>query len=114
MKELFPQSDQWSEKNESIKNTEWLKSFISSIRKIRSEMNIPPKKLLSILICDATQKDMDRLELLNTFITEMASIESINHIKKSDDAPKSATDSETDIPSDPSEPGSPFSGPTSK
>ena len=91
MKEFFPQSDQWSEKNESIKNTEWLKSFVSSIRKIRSEMNIPPKKLLSILICDATQKDMDRLELLNTFITEMASIESINHIKESDDAPKSAT-----------------------
>ena len=90
MKADFPSSENWKGDTEIAANTEWLKNFVSSIRQIRSEMNISPKQPIKIIINDASKSDIERLESLGSFIINMGSVESITHIEETDDLPKSA------------------------
>lgn len=90
MKSVFPSSDDWKTDDESAENTEWLKNFISSVRQIRSEMNIPPKQSISIIVEDASSLDCERLESLGSFIRNLGSVEAIMHKESSDVLPKSA------------------------
>ena len=90
MKADFPSSNDWRVDDEIVANTEWLKNIVSSIRQIRSEMNIPPKESIKIIIDDASNTDSRRLESLGSFILNLASVESITQKDTSDDIPKSA------------------------
>jgi len=60
------------------------------VRQIRSEMNIPPKQSISIIIQDASSSDHEKLDTLDSFIRNLGSVESITHKESSDDLPKSA------------------------
>ena len=90
MKADFPSSNNWRVDDEIVANTEWLKNIVSSIRQIRSEMNIPPNESIKIIINDASNTDSRRLESLGSFILNLASVESITQKDTSDDIPKSA------------------------
>ena len=90
MKADFPSSNDWRVDDEIVANTEWLKNIISSVRQIRSEMNIPPNESIKIIINDASNTDSRRLESLGSFILNLASVESITQKDTSDDIPKSA------------------------
>ncbi len=90
MKADFPSSKNWKVDTEIAANTEWLKSFVSSVRQIRSEMTISPKQLIKIIVDDASNSDIKRLELFESFISNMGSVESIIHKEGPDDLPKSA------------------------
>ena len=90
MKADFPSSNDWRVDDEIVANTEWLKNIVSSIRQIRSEMNIPPNESIKIIINDASNTDSRRLESLGSFILNLASVESIIQKDTSDDIPKSA------------------------
>ena len=90
MKADFPSSNEWRVDDEIVANTEWLKNIISSVRQIRSEMNIPPNESIKIIINDASNTDSRRLESLGSFILNLASVESITQKDTSDDIPKSA------------------------
>ncbi|HAH67028.1 MAG TPA: valine--tRNA ligase, partial [Gammaproteobacteria bacterium] len=90
MKANFPSSKNWKVDTEIASNTEWLKSFVSSVRQIRSEMTISPKQSIKIIVDDASNSDIKRLELFESFISNMGSIESIIHKEGPDDLPKSA------------------------
>ena len=90
MKADFPSSNDWKADDEIVANTEWLKNIVSSIRQIRSEMNIPPKESIKIIVDDASNTDSRRLESLGSFILNLASVESITQKDTSDDIPKSA------------------------
>ena len=90
MKSSFPSSNDWPADDDSAAKSEWLKNFVSSVRQIRSEMNIPPKQSISIIIQDATSLDCEKLDSLGSFIRNLGSIESITHKESSDDLPKSA------------------------
>ena len=90
MKADFPSSENWIADAEIAANTEWLKSFVSSVRQIRSEMNISPKQSIKIIVDDASNSDIKRLELFESFISNMGSVESIIHKEGADDLPKSA------------------------
>ena len=90
MKADFPSSNDWRVDDEIVANTEWLKNIVSSVRQIRSEMNIPPNKSIKIIINDASNTDSRRLESLGSFILNLASVESITQKDTSDDIPKSA------------------------
>ena len=59
MKSSFPSSNDWSADEAGARKSEWLKDFVSSVRQIRSEMNIPPKQSISIIIqMDEMKYDM--------------------------------------------------------
>ena len=90
MKADFPSSNDWRVDDEIVANTEWLKNIVSSVRQIRSEMNIPPNESIKIIINDASNTDSKRLESLGSFILNLASVESITQKDTSDDIPKSA------------------------
>ena len=90
MKADFPSSNDWKVDDEIVANTEWLKNIVSSVRQIRSEMNIPPNESIKIIINDASNTDSRRLESLGSFILNLASVESITQKDTSDDIPKSA------------------------
>ena len=90
MKSSFPSSNDWMTDDDSAAKSEWLKNFVSSVRQIRSEMNIPPKQSISIIIQDASSSDCEKLDSLGSFIRNLGSIESITHRESSDDLPKSA------------------------
>ena len=90
MKTSFPSSNDWSADETGARKSEWLKDFVSSVRQIRSEMNIPPKQSISIIIQDASSSDHEKLDTLGSFIRNLGSVESITHKESSDDLPKSA------------------------
>tara|TARA_B000000477_G_scaffold24220_1_gene20922 strand:- start:3332 stop:5938 length:2607 start_codon:yes stop_codon:yes gene_type:complete len=90
MKSSFPSSNDWSADEAGARKSEWLKDFVSSVRQIRSEMNIPPKQSISIIIQDASSSDHEKLDTLGSFIRNLGSVESITHKESSDDLPKSA------------------------
>ena len=90
MKSSFPSSNDWSADEAGARKSEWLKDFVSSVRQIRSEMNIPPKQSISIIIQDASSSDHEKLDTLGSFIRHLGSVESITHKESSDDLPKSA------------------------
>ena len=90
MKADFPSSNDWKVDDEIVANTEWLKNIVSSVRQIRSEMNIPPNESIKIIINDASNTDSRRLKSLGSFILNLASVESITQKDTSDDIPKSA------------------------
>ena len=90
MKADFPSSNDWRVDDEIVANTEWLKNIVSSVRQIRSEMNIPPNESIKIIINDASNTDSRRLESMGSFILNLASVESITQKDTSDDIPKSA------------------------
>ena len=90
MKADFPSSENWKADPAIAANTEWLKSFVSSVRQIRSEMNISPKQSIKIIVDDASNSDIERLKLFESFISNMGSVESIIHKEGADDLPKSA------------------------
>ena len=90
MKSSFPSSNNWSADEAGAEKSEWLKNFVSSVRQIRSEMNIPPKQSISIIIQDASSSDHEKLDALGSFIRNLGSVESITHKESSDDLPKSA------------------------
>ena len=90
MKADFPSSNDWRVDDEIVANTEWLKNIVSSVRQIRSEMNIPPNESIKIIVNDASNIDSRRLESLESFILNLASVESITQKDTSDDIPKSA------------------------
>ena len=90
MKADFPSAENWKVDPAIAANTEWLKSFVSSVRQIRSEMNISPKQSIKIIVDDASNSDIERLKLFESFISNMGSVESIIHKEGADDLPKSA------------------------
>jgi len=78
--------------NKSV-NTEleWVKTFIVGIRKIRSEMDIPPSKPLPILLQNWTNSDKEIFEGNAIFINALAKVESEDWLEKGATAPDSAT-----------------------
>jgi valyl-tRNA synthetase len=68
-----------------------VKTFVSGVRRIRSEMDIPPGKPLSLLLQNATDHDKQRYSDNQTFIETLAKIDSSEWLTEKDDAPESAT-----------------------
>ena len=73
----------------AVADMEWLMEFITGVRSIRSQMNIPPKKKLDVLLKDSTKYDQKRLSANHEFLSRLANLESITLLKG--DAPAAAT-----------------------
>ena len=63
--------------------------FITGIRSIRSQMNIPPKKQLPVLLKDSTDEDIARLEANRDFLSRLANLEKIELLEG--EAPAAST-----------------------
>lgn len=86
----FPTSNNDLVDTNSLEELEWCKEFINGVRKIRSEMDIPPSKALEVLLQNWSAQDKQYFEQSNNYIYSLAKIENTTWLEN-ETAPKSAT-----------------------
>jgi valyl-tRNA synthetase len=89
MNQAYPKADPNKVDSEAVAEMEWLMDFITGIRSIRSQMNIPPKKQLPVLLKDCNESDISRIERNRDFLSRLANLESVTVLEGT--APASAT-----------------------
>ena len=91
MLQNYPLSDE-SLVNETAENElGWTKTFIESIRRIRSEMDIKPSKALPVLINNWTEENQRVFNSCQREIMSLAKLEEVTWLSEGDTAPESAT-----------------------
>ena len=85
----FPRSNNEYVDIESLQELEWSKEFINAIRKIRSEMDIPPGKPLSILLQNWSSQEQHYFSNSQHYIYSLAKVENVEWLKE-DTASESA------------------------
>jgi valyl-tRNA synthetase len=89
MLQAYPVADKEKIDVDAVAEMEWVMEFITGIRSIRSQMNIPPKKALPVILKDTSDEDIARLAANQDFLSRLANLESI--IQLEGKAPASAT-----------------------
>ena len=87
----YPVSDSNKIDNQAESDLEWVKTFVSGVRRIRSEMDIPPGKPLSLLLQNASANDQSLYKDNQAFIETLAKIDNSKWLAETDEAPESAT-----------------------
>ncbi|MBY6094291.1 valine--tRNA ligase [Ferrimonas balearica] len=76
--------------NESAKaELEWIKQFIVAVRNVRGELNVGPSKPLNVLLKNAGEQELARIDANRIMLTRLANLESIEVLEG--DAPMSTT-----------------------
>jgi valyl-tRNA synthetase len=70
---------------------DWVRTFIVGVRKIRSGMNIDPRKPLPVLLQNGSVADRERLQCNRHYLESVGRIESVTWLESNDSAPESAT-----------------------
>ncbi len=91
MLEPYPLEDKSKIDQKAIAELEWVKEFISGVRKIRSEMNIAPSKGLNVLLEGLQENDRIWLKNNKIYLQTLAKLDSIEVLEKNNQAPESAT-----------------------
>lgn len=87
----YPSSDASLIDAAADRDIEWLKSFISGIRNIRTELNIGPNKPLQVQLRNYSADDETRLTANSTFLKSLAKLESIEVLAADAQAPLATT-----------------------
>jgi valyl-tRNA synthetase len=90
MLEPFPAADAALVDAAAESEMDWLMQFILGVRRIRGEMNIPPGKLLPVLLSHATGRDRAYLAGNRQALGFLARLESIEVLPEGDEGPESA------------------------
>lgn len=90
MLQPYPVFDETQINQDATADIEWLKKVVLSLRKIRSEMNISPKKELPLLLQKGHAQDKERLERNKDFLKTLAKIESFTWLLDEDTPPPAA------------------------
>ena len=69
---------------------EWVKTFVTGVRKIRSERDLAPGKPLAVLLQNASKTDISNFENNQAFINSLAKLESFEWIYENATVPESA------------------------
>ncbi|MBY6188293.1 valine--tRNA ligase [Marinobacter hydrocarbonoclasticus] len=85
----YPQFDE-ALVNESAKaELEWIKQFIVAVRNVRGELNVGPSKPLNVLLKNAGEQELARIDANRIMLTRLANLESIEVLEGA--APMSTT-----------------------
>ena len=85
MLQSYPDPNELQFDNDSLREIEWVKTFILSVRRIRSERDIAPGKKLAVQIKGGNTQEQDWLERSSDYLFSLARIESITHIEEEPD-----------------------------
>jgi len=91
MTQPYPVADQSKVDEVAEAELEWVKNFITGVRRIRSEMDIPPGKPLPVLLQNASESDKTCFNSNQSFIETLAKLESVTWLEAGETAPESAT-----------------------
>jgi len=86
----YPQSDESLVDQAAMDEMEWVKQFVLGVRKIRSGMNIDPRKPLPVLLQNGNEKDQQRLQANQHYVSSLGRVASIEWLQR-EEAPESAT-----------------------
>ncbi len=86
----YPRPDDTLIDDTAAAEIDWVKQFVLGVRKIRSGMNIDPRKPLPVLLQNGSSSDRQRLEANRDFVTSLARVESIEWLND-EEGPESAT-----------------------
>ncbi|MCG6937099.1 MAG: valine--tRNA ligase [Gammaproteobacteria bacterium] len=90
MLQPYPEADSSKLDEKAEHDLEWVKTFISGVRRIRSEMDIPPGKQLSVLLQNASDEDKSLYNENQAFIETLAKLEKAEWLDENAEAPESA------------------------
>jgi len=91
MLQPYPNIDSDKVDQSAEADIEWLKTLVMGIRHIRSEVNIPPGKMVPLMLENWSEQDKTRFERNSAFITQLTKLETVNWLSASDTAPEAAT-----------------------
>jgi len=91
MLEAYPIGDKSKINAESINQIAWIQGLVTTVRTIRAEMDIEPRKLLPVLLQNYSSTDQQRLDSHRYLLESVGRIESINLLADNEQAPESAT-----------------------
>jgi valyl-tRNA synthetase len=91
MRQPYPVPDPSAIDTEAVDEIAWVKDFIIGVRKIRSGMNIDPRKSLPVLLESGSATDQSRLENNLQYLTSVGRIESVTWLGTDEAAPESST-----------------------
>lgn len=89
MLQAYPRSNNDLVDIQSAEEIDWLKEFVIGVRKIRSEMDIPPSKQVPVLLQQCSEDDLLRLESNRNALDKLAKLESIT-VLTDQEAPEAA------------------------
>ena len=76
---------------QALTTIEWLKNMITTLRSLRSEMNVPPGKPLSILLAKGTALDHEYVAAHQHFLTTLAKLATITWLGENEMPPESTS-----------------------
>jgi len=91
MRQPYPIADLSLVDAAASEEIDWVKNVIAGVRKIRSGMNIDPRKPLPVLLQNGSTADRGRLENNRHYLENIGRIEAITWLDTGDQAPESAT-----------------------
>ncbi|QSX79682.1 valine--tRNA ligase [Agrilutibacter solisilvae] len=72
-------------------DVEWLKTMVSELRRVRSELNVKPSAAVPLLVADANPADRERLARFDSQLRFLNKLQGIELLADVADAPASAT-----------------------
>ena len=72
-------------------DVEWLKSMVNALRRVRSELNVPPSKLVPLLLQGGTDDDRARMTRFTASLSFLLKLERIAWLANGSDTPPAAT-----------------------
>jgi len=90
MRQPYPKPDETLIDKVAMAEIDWVKQFVLGVRKIRSGMNIDPRKPLPVLLQNGSDADQQRLDANRDFVSSLGRVESIEWLGKQE-GPESAT-----------------------
>ncbi|TNG03017.1 MAG: valine--tRNA ligase, partial [Gammaproteobacteria bacterium] len=92
MRQPYPAPDAVMLDADATSEIEWVKAFIVGVRKIRSGMDIDPRKLLPVLLQGGSNTDRERLQRNRHYLQSVGRIEDVTWLDGGESAPESATE----------------------
>jgi valyl-tRNA synthetase len=90
MRQPYPQPDETLIDKDAMAEIDWIRQFVLGVRKIRSGMNIDPRKPLPVLLQNGSATDRQRLDANRDFVVSLGRVESIEWLGDRE-GPESAT-----------------------
>jgi len=72
-------------------DVEWLKSMVSALRRVRSELNVPPAKQVGLLLQGGNEDDRNRVARFTSSLSFLLKLERIEWLAGDADTPPAAT-----------------------
>lgn len=71
-------------------DVEWLKSMVNALRRVRSELNVPPSKLVPLLLQGGNDDDRARMTRFTSSLSFLLKLERIEWLANGSDTPPAA------------------------